>query len=247
MSYYRIIDGHKYDRQLLELADELVGRRGDGRISNDDARQIARALCDGDSITEIERATADYILREYNWTDSAEAWFRNNGPLLDETILNGEINAIRREYGLWRMAFRIDPRVVETMNCRFPGTVSFYEALRAAVVNLLTEDKRDSPFYEVRNLVEFVFEINPEDLKDPAKYNNLVTGLLKERMNAGYLQLVPIFEEIPDEETEIPGPDNDATTAENWIFFLGIVTDDHQFWSIVERSGEGAAYTYGFN
>lgn len=37
-SYYKTIDGVKYDRELLELADKLTQGQGDGRLSTDDAK-----------------------------------------------------------------------------------------------------------------------------------------------------------------------------------------------------------------
>lgn len=49
MSYYKTIDGVKYDVELIELADKLTAGGGDGSISKDDAAQILDALKDGDS------------------------------------------------------------------------------------------------------------------------------------------------------------------------------------------------------
>ena len=40
MSYYKQIEGVKYDRELVEAADEAVAGRGDGRISRADAEKL---------------------------------------------------------------------------------------------------------------------------------------------------------------------------------------------------------------
>jgi len=57
MGYYKTIDGNKYDGELLELADKLTSGSGDGRISQADAGQLLEAVKDGDSYTDIEKAT----------------------------------------------------------------------------------------------------------------------------------------------------------------------------------------------
>ncbi|WP_066759263.1 hypothetical protein [Crocinitomix algicola] len=76
MSYYKTIDGEKYDGELLELAEKLTSGAGDGRLSKDDASQILEAVMDGNSYTDIEKATVKYIRENYKWTDAADEWFR---------------------------------------------------------------------------------------------------------------------------------------------------------------------------
>lgn len=71
-SYYRIIDGIKYDRSLLLLANELVQGQGDGRISLDDSKTLINATKDGTGVTDIEKKTLVYISTHYNLTTSAK-------------------------------------------------------------------------------------------------------------------------------------------------------------------------------
>ena len=75
-SYYKTIDGVKYDRELLEAADTAVAGRGDGRISKADAATLLEQVKDGNSYTDVEKATVKYIRDNYKWTDEADAWFR---------------------------------------------------------------------------------------------------------------------------------------------------------------------------
>ena len=42
-SYYKQIDGKKYDRGLLLLAENLVKGKGDGRISEDDMKKLYKS------------------------------------------------------------------------------------------------------------------------------------------------------------------------------------------------------------
>ncbi|MFT5822671.1 MAG: hypothetical protein ACI8ZM_003927 [Crocinitomix sp.] len=76
MSYYKTIDGVKYDGELIELADKLTSGAGDGRLSKDDAAQLLEAVKDGDSYTDIEKATVKHLRENYKWTDAADEWFR---------------------------------------------------------------------------------------------------------------------------------------------------------------------------
>lgn len=76
MSYYKTIDGVKYDGEIIELADKLTQGGGDGRISKDDAAKLLRAVKDGDSYTDIEKDTMAYVRDNYKWTEAADEWFR---------------------------------------------------------------------------------------------------------------------------------------------------------------------------
>lgn len=76
MGYYKIIDGKKYDGELIELADKLTAGGGDGRISMEDAKQLLEAVMDGNSYTDIEKDTMSYLRENYNWTEAADEWFR---------------------------------------------------------------------------------------------------------------------------------------------------------------------------
>ncbi len=75
-SYYKTINGVKYDRELLDAADEAVAGRGDGRISLGDAKTLLAEVKDGDSYTDCEKVTVKYIRENYKWTDEADTWFR---------------------------------------------------------------------------------------------------------------------------------------------------------------------------
>ena len=76
MSYYKTIDGNKYDGELIELADKLTAGAGDGRISMADAEKVYEAVKDGNSYTDIEKDTVAYLRDNYKWTDAADEWFR---------------------------------------------------------------------------------------------------------------------------------------------------------------------------
>ena len=76
MSYYKTIDGKKYDGELLELAEKLTSGAGDGRLSKDDAAKLLAEVKDGGSYTDVEKDTMAYIRDNYKWTEAADDWFR---------------------------------------------------------------------------------------------------------------------------------------------------------------------------
>jgi hypothetical protein len=76
MTYYKEMNGKKYDGELLELAQTLVKGRGDGRISQDDAVKLFAKVKDGNTYTDVEKDTVEYIRGNFKWTDTADQWFR---------------------------------------------------------------------------------------------------------------------------------------------------------------------------
>ena len=76
MSYYKTIEGKKYDGEIIELAEKLTAGAGDGRISMADAKEILEAVMDGDSYTDIEKDTMYYIRQNFKWTEASDDWFR---------------------------------------------------------------------------------------------------------------------------------------------------------------------------
>lgn len=76
MSYYKTIDGNKYDGEIIELAEKLTAGRGDGRISMDDAEQLLNSVMDGGKYTDIEKDTMLYIRDNFKWTEASDHWFR---------------------------------------------------------------------------------------------------------------------------------------------------------------------------
>ena len=69
MSYYKEIDGIKYDKAILDIADEQIKGRGDGRLSEDDMKLIIKSVIDRKKITKTEYLTIFYLIKNYNITD----------------------------------------------------------------------------------------------------------------------------------------------------------------------------------
>jgi len=76
-SYYQVIEGERYDRSLLLLADNLVKGQGDGRISEDDMKKLVESALDGNRITDCEKKTLKFISKQYNTADNAKTYLQN--------------------------------------------------------------------------------------------------------------------------------------------------------------------------
>jgi hypothetical protein len=61
---------------LLKAAEEAVSGKGDGKISMKDAESLLVQVKDGNSYTEIEKDTMEYIRQNFKWTEKADEWFR---------------------------------------------------------------------------------------------------------------------------------------------------------------------------
>ena len=86
MSYYKIIDGVKYDKAILDIADEQIKR--DGILSDNDMKLIIKALIDSKKITKIEYLTMFYVLKNYNITPNALDSFATGCTNILQLVIN---------------------------------------------------------------------------------------------------------------------------------------------------------------
>jgi len=73
VSYYKVIDGVKYDRELLEMAE---GFAKDGQISFEDAKTLLESAQDGKGMTQIEKRTLKHSLTALKYTDKAAEFMK---------------------------------------------------------------------------------------------------------------------------------------------------------------------------
>ena len=69
--YYVTINGQKYDRALLEMADSLIEGQCDGMISKLELQMLFEKTGDANKVTDIEKNTLKYIIDHYNCTANA--------------------------------------------------------------------------------------------------------------------------------------------------------------------------------
>jgi hypothetical protein len=243
-SYYKIIDGERYDRQLLETAQQLTEGRGDGRISQKDAEIIWNQVQDGGNITATEKRTIIYLLQKLNWSDKAAEWINSLMTLsIDPEEETSIEHIIRIEYDLEQLRYDFQPEYINKQESIATNKLDFPNALRAALHTILnSKSERESPRFLIGN----IFGWFPE--QDP-KANELITEKLYESLQSGQLTLLPNLD-WDDEDIEFDfNPPEERESAElNWIFTLYLPTlSDHLYWIVVPRDGKTEAYIYGFN
>lgn len=75
-SYYQIIDGKKYKRAILDYAKKATEGQGDGRISMDEAKELFKLIVDGDTYTDVEKDSMEYVRNNFKFTDQSDEWLR---------------------------------------------------------------------------------------------------------------------------------------------------------------------------
>lgn len=71
--YYEEIDGVKYDTGLLNMAKEMKEAK---KLDKHDAIQLWESAKDGPGVTDTERATLQYLLKAYTFTEKGEEFIR---------------------------------------------------------------------------------------------------------------------------------------------------------------------------
>ena len=89
-SYYKIVKGVRYDRALLEAAENRIKGQGDGRISEQDLKELVDLSEDGKGITVTELRTLRYIQDEFNLTEKAQRWLADNVSRLEKEKISSE-------------------------------------------------------------------------------------------------------------------------------------------------------------
>ncbi|NJO01373.1 MAG: hypothetical protein HC880_06510 [Bacteroidia bacterium] len=200
MSYYRTIEGQRYDQDMLLAAEQLVKGAGDGRISQADAQKLLDMAHDGGGITEIEKSTLRYIQENFAWTEKAKNWFREQVDLA-EPKGNPETwtKIVNKEFKLTGLKLTLDPQEVENQLSQTQGVISFEQALREALLSFLfNEDGSEAPRVNVRE----VHQIFPEKFDSPEAAARALDTKVKEYMRKGEIGLIPL--QFPDEESDFP-------------------------------------------
>lgn len=245
-SYYRFIDGVRYDRELLEAADSLTDKPGDGRFSFEDAQKLWEMVRDGRGITETELDTLRYIRVHFNWTEKAADWIDEK---LDENMDMSIESIIRQivedEFDLPGLETNVEENEVKIQQFSLENEIDFDDALRLALKSFL-EDGQDveSP----RNLVMEAHEIFKHNFDSEESWENELDAKVMEYFSEGIIDLIPL--EMPENEFdwEFNPPQNGESVQENWIFHLYLPNlSDHGHWAVVDRKGEKSVYNYGFN
>lgn len=223
-SSYKVIDGLRYDRKVLEEADRRIAGQGDGRISMDDAALLLPLLGDFGDITIIEERSLQYLLENYNWTTEAENWFLEKiDPISKQSSIEPLlIHIMQTEFGFQQLSFDFYKSEALQQMLNYENKVSLPDALRQAL-NSILNDTNEGNFMG----------------------NSLFAESPKEYLEQARLVLLPGNMASEPALSSFPPPNKGESIRENWIFGLELfdLTDDI-YWAIVPRDGSGPAYHY---
>ncbi|MEM7035599.1 MAG: hypothetical protein AAF570_01395 [Bacteroidota bacterium] len=74
-SSYKRINGVRYDRRILELADQIIAANPGHPFNEDDAKRLFGAAYDGGRLSKTEIRTWGYVVEHYDWnTDALKAF-----------------------------------------------------------------------------------------------------------------------------------------------------------------------------
>lgn len=135
MAYYKIINGIRYDRSLLDAADAYTQGRGEARISLDEIKSIYAIATDAKTITDIEWHTLQYISQNYPLTAPAISWLqeRADGPRRLSDIEALITRIARKEFGLKGLQWQISSDEANRQHQNILNIVDFPGALRNAL------------------------------------------------------------------------------------------------------------------
>lgn len=68
---YVTIDGEKYEKELLELAQKHTTGAGEGKLSKDEVAELFKSAADGQGVTDTEKKTLTYIRDNFEFTEAA--------------------------------------------------------------------------------------------------------------------------------------------------------------------------------
>jgi len=71
---FKIIEGKKYDRELIEIAEELTKKQK--KISLKGSKQLYEKIIDYNKYTDIEKETIAFIRKRFDFTKKANEWLR---------------------------------------------------------------------------------------------------------------------------------------------------------------------------
>jgi len=225
-SYYKVIDGLRYDRKILNEAETRVAGKGDGRISQDDAEFLLPLFGDFGDVTIIEERTLGYLLENFNWTEAAQSWFMERvNRISKQSDVAAALNAImKQEFGFEDLGLAWFPDEALQQMLDYENRVPLPIALRSAVSNLLNNT-------------------------DERSFGALVSGYgatsAREFIEGGRLVLLPGDMASEPSLSSFPAPLNGESLSQNWIFGLELFDlSDDIYWVIVARDGQSSTYNY---
>ncbi len=233
MSYYKIINGKRYERSLLESAEKFQADNPDKKITLSDVQALFQAAQDRRRVTPTEERTLTYIFDHFPFTQEAKEWFENQ-PLTESEFERELIQTVRARLDLSQLTWNIEQLEVQAQEREFGSSEPFEEVLYRGIDTLLHDQTRG--VLRLAHLVDFRFL----DKKGP----EWIPAAVRSFVNRGKISLIPRDRKGVEHFFELPlGTWEEDMEEKYWIF--GLELPDlplFRFLSFVPREA-GNAYT----
>ena len=207
MSGYRVIDGLRYDADLLAAAESFTRGRGESAISLPEMQQLHRRALDGRGITEVERRTLRRITEQHRLTAPARQWYQSQLPGGDSGTVSRILERVAREYRVPRLVFEVDAAEVGRQEALPGGTRLLEAAVRAALDALLRIGQGVLSLQGVVSRYDLTYNGNPRP-----------EDVVRRYLDGATLVLLPAAPDAPAaREFEVPAG---VEAANFWCFGL---------------------------
>ena len=220
-SVFEIIDGKKYDKELLRVAAELTEKKEE--ITLEGSKQLFNQISDYDDYTQIEKQTVAYIRKNYKFTPEANKWLRTE---------------IRR----WAQVRTRNEEVTDPTSSEFKSgkQISFvFTNLKDAYRwDNLRNDKPKTPSQWAGILLSIVFVLGLfSGIAYGIKWNNQDTQWNNEGLSAVHGSVIDTNgDAIEDVIVEANGKKT-STNPQGWYVIYDIVGDEVQITFTMEGYG----------
>ena len=220
-SVFEIIDGKKYDKELLRVATELTEKKEE--ITIEGSKQLFTQISDYDDYTQIEKQTVAYIRKNYKFTPEANKWLRTE---------------IRR----WAQVRTRNEEVTDPTSSEFKSgkQISFvFTNLKDAYRwDNLRNDKPKTPSQWAGILLSIVFVLGLfSGIAYGIKWNNQDTQWNNEGLSAVHGSVIDTNgDAIEDVIVEANGKKT-STNPQGWYVIYDIVGDEVQITFTMEGYG----------
>ncbi len=139
MAYYKIINGQRYDRDLLDAAEAFTQGRGEWRISLAEIQALYANASDGKTITQVEWNTLRYIALTFRLTAPALAWITEKftDPDLYKDLEDQLKRIVREEFTLPNLRWEVSAEEVARQQAKPASTTGFQAVFRGAIRAML--------------------------------------------------------------------------------------------------------------
>ena len=220
-SVFEIIDGKKYDKELLRVAAELTEKKEE--ITLEGSKELFTQISDYDDYTQIEKQTVAYIRKNYKFTPEANKWLRTE---------------IRR----WAQVRTRNEEVTDPTSSEFKSgkQISFvFTNLKDAYRwDNLRNDKPKTPSQWAGILLSIVFVLGLfSGIAYGIKWNNQDTQWNNEGLSAVHGSVIDTNgDAIEDVIVEANGKKT-STNPQGWYVIYDIVGDEVQITFTMEGYG----------